>query len=112
MVMLVGLNEAKAQLQVDHSDQDAHIRFLISAASGSVLNYLKRDLTDIDSDGELETDSEGVIVMEDEVSMAVLFLVGELFRNRDDGGSAGWSMGYLPPVVTALLYPLRDPALK
>ena len=110
MVMLVGLNEAKAQLQVDHSDQDAHIRFLISAASGSVLNYLKRDLSDLESDGEYFEDSEGVVEMEDEVKMATLFLVGELFRNRDDATAEGWETGYLPKVVTALLYPLRDPS--
>lgn len=111
MVMLVGLNEAKAQLQVDHSDQDAHITFLIHAASGAVLNYLKRDLTDLDSDGELETDSEGVIEMEPEVRMATLFLIGELFRNRDDATSPGWEHGYLPKVVIGLLTPLRDPSL-
>lgn len=110
MAMLVGLNEAKAQLQVDHNDQDAHITFLIHAASGAVLNYLKRDLNDIESDDALVMDSDGVIEMEDEVKLATLYLIGVMFRDRDGVDMAGWDHGYLPKPVIALLYPLRDPA--
>lgn len=112
MVMLVTLEEAKRQIQVDHTDQDAHITLLIHAASGAVLNYLKRDLTDLDSDGELEVDSEGVVVMEYEVQLATLYLIGVMFRDRDGVDMGAWEQGYLPKPVTALLYPLRDPALS
>jgi hypothetical protein len=113
MVMLVGLNEAKAQLQVDHNQQDAHIEMLIHACSGAVLNYLKRDVADLDSDNALEVDSDGVIIMEWEVTLATLYLVGVMFRDRDGPASIEQSsfvdQGYLPRPVTALLYPLRDP---
>ncbi len=110
MVMLCTLSEAKAQLQMDHSDQDAHITLLIHAASGAVLNYLKRDLTELESDDTLEIDSDGVIVMEDEVKLATLYLIGVMFRDRDGVDTNAWEHGYLPKPVIALLYPLRDPA--
>lgn len=112
MVMLVSLADAKAQLQVDHDLQDSHIELLIHACSGAVLNYLKRDVTDLDSDGTLEVDSDGIIVMEYEVSLATLYLIGVMFRDRDGVDMADWEAGYLPRPVTALLYPLRDPSLS
>lgn len=112
MAMLVGLNEAKAQLRQDSNDDDGYITMLIHAASGMVLNYLKRDLNDLTSDDLIDYDSEGVIIMEEETRMATLYLIGMLYRDRDGQMSDKWQQGYLPYPVTAMLYPLRDPALK
>ena len=111
MAMLVGLNEAKAYLRMDHADDDQKITFLIHACSGAVLNYLKRDLTNLDSDGQLFEDSEGVVEMEDEVKLAVLYWVGLTYRDPDGVEADKWTPGYPPTPIMNLLYPLRDPAL-
>lgn len=117
MYKLVGLNEAKVHLRVDSDAEDAHIELLINACSGAVLNYLKRDISDMQSDesvgGDIEVvfDSDGVLEMEDEVKLSVLYLIGVMYRDRDGAMMKDWQHGYLPPPVIALLYPLRDPSL-
>ena len=40
-----------------------------------------------------------------------LLLVGYFYRHRDENPEGEYQMGYLPWPVTALLYPLSDPAL-
>lgn len=117
MYKLVGLEEAKAQLRVDTDADDTLIEFLINACSRIVLNYLKRDIADMDSDElvsgdvSVEYDSDGVLEMEDEVRLATLYLIGVMYRDRDGEHSKEWRLGYLPLPVIALLYPLRDPSL-
>jgi hypothetical protein len=113
--MLVDLETAKSQLNMDHDLSDELIELQIAAASGAVLNYLKQseDLY-VDSSGDLIIDSNGESAVPAVVKQAVLFLVGSFFVQRT--GETGvinpqWSAGYLPAPVTALLYPLRDPTL-
>lgn len=129
-MMLVTLEEAKAQLRLDSPEsdggpEDPSIELMISAASGAVINYLKstRNLYEVerdddgnpvvDSDGEevLDGDSDGQYTVKAEVKHAVLYLVGWFYRYRDEDPGKDWERGYLPAVVTSLLYPLRDPAL-
>lgn len=124
-MMLVTLDEAKDNLLVDFSTYDADINLKVKAASGMVLNYLKsrRNLyvlqTDddgqpiLDSQGQViyELDSQGGKIVRDEVKHAVLLLVGILFRDRDGAEAKDWMPGFLPAPVTAILYPLRDPAI-
>ena len=63
----------------------------------------------LDSAGDVIVDSNDEPVgIPYEVQCAVLILVGYLYRNRDTND--GFDPGYLPAPVTALLYPLRDPA--
>ena len=124
-MMLVTLQEAKDNLLIDFNTYDTDIRLKISSASGMVLNYLKSrrnlyvllvdddGLPLLDSRGEViyELDSQGTRIVRDEVKHAVLILVGMFFRDRDGVEAKDWAPGFLPAPVTAILYPLRDPAI-
>lgn len=124
-MMIVTLQEAKDNLLIDFNTYDTDITLKIKSASGMVLNYLKsrRNLYVIlvDDDGEPLLDSQGAVIYEldsqgsriirDEVKQAVLILVGIFFRDRDGVEAKDWGPGFLPAPVTAILYPLRDPAL-
>ena len=118
-MMLVTLPRAKDHLQVDHNDSDTLIEFYCQAAGGAVLNYLgsASPWNPVrDEDGVIQTDSNDDVVYDTdtlrfEVEAAVLFLVGYLFKNRDENPTDAFQHGYLPPPVTALLYPLRDPVM-
>lgn len=120
----VTLDRAKAHLGMDHDEDDTLISAYISAASGAVKNYLKsasayeveRDSNDdpvLDSNGDpvYARDSNGAKEVRLEVQQAVLLLIGYFYKNRDENPDNAFAQGYLPAPVTALLYPLRDPAL-
>ncbi|WP_349573121.1 head-tail connector protein [Azotobacter salinestris] len=122
--MYVTLERAKAHLNMDHDEDDILITAYTKAASGAVKNYLKsaspyeveRDSNDdpvLDSNGDPEyvRDSSGDKVIRSEVEAAVLLMVGHLYKDRDENAEGAFDQGYLPKPVTALLYPLRDPAL-
>lgn len=124
-MMYVTLERAKAHLNIDHDEDDILITAYIKAASGAVKNYLKsaspyeveRDSNDdpvLDSNGDPEyvRDSSGDKVIRFEVEAAVLLMVGHLYKDRDENSDGAFEQGYLPKPVTALLYPLRDPALR
>lgn len=124
-MMLVTLQQAKDNLLIDFNTYDTDITLKISSASGMVLNYLKSRrnlyvlLVDddgvplLDSQGGViyELDSQGARIVRDEVKHAVLILVGMFFRDRDGVEAKDWAPGFLPAPVTAILYPLRDPAI-
>lgn len=124
-MMLVTLEQAKAHLLVDFEEADNDITLKISAASGAVLNYLKTRKklyrVEVDEDGYevLDSqgdpiyirDSQGDRIVRDEVKHATLILLGIFFRDRDGVEAKDWAPGFLPAPVTAILYPLRDPAL-
>lgn len=120
MTMLVSLAETKARLRYDHSDEDVDLTFLIEACSQMVLNYLKVDESffagsEYDTDGTWPTDSDGVLIGTDnypEVKTATMYLVAVIKRDPSGVESDKWTMGNLPFPVMAMLYPLRDPALK
>ena|SRR6478752_9185 len=125
MVMLVTLEEASAQVRRDSDDDDADLTLKIKAASGAVLNYLKSAspyIPETDGSGNIILDSAGDVVyledtagdflVKDEVKLAVLYLTGIFYRDRDGQDTASWTPGYLPAPVTSLLYPLRDPAME
>lgn len=108
MVALVELDQVKARLRFDHDLEDDDIQLAISAASAAVLNYLKVAHTVYD-------DSFGTTVLADvpfEVQTAVMHLVGIWKRDPSGIEMEKWQQGYLPPPITAILYPLRDPALS
>lgn len=121
MVMLVSLNQASEHLRRDTSDDDADLTLKIKAASRAVLNYLKTDnphVDFLDTAGEVPVDTAlNPIGVPEEIQIATLMLIGVFYRDREgnqDGGSArvsgaAWQMGYLPPAVMAVLYPLRPP---
>lgn len=120
----VTLERAKAHLGMDHDEDDTLIGAYIVAASGAVKNYLKsasayeveRDSNDdpvLDSNGDTEyiRDSSGDKVVALPVQQATLLLIGHFYKDRDENPDGAFAQGYLPAPVTALLYPLRDPAL-
>ncbi|MNF76191.1 Phage gp6-like head-tail connector protein [compost metagenome] len=123
-MMYVSLERAKAHLNMDHDEDDSLITAYAQAASAAVKNYLKssspyeveRDSNDdpvLDSnrDPEYVRDSSGNKVIAGAVEAAVLIMVGHLYKDRDENPDTAFEQGYLPKPVTALLYPLRDPAL-
>lgn len=122
-MMYVTLDRAKAHLNMDHDEDDTLIGAYIVAASGAVKNYLKsssayeveRDSNDdpvLDSNGNPEyvRDSSGDKVVALPVQQATLLLIGYFYKDRDENPDSAFDQGYLPKPVTALLYPMRDPA--
>lgn len=121
---LITLQDAKAHLEMDHDDSDADIGRMVSEASAAVLNYLDgapigqpmRDeqgvvLRDTSDEIVYVRDSSGELAVRFEVQAATKLMVGYLFRLRDEDEKREFEMGYLPRPVTALLYPLRSPAV-
>lgn len=124
-MMYVTLERAKQHLNMDHDQDDVLITAYIGAASEAVKNYLKsaspyeveRDSNDdpiVDSSGDpiYVEDSSGDKVPKYVVQAATLLQLGFLYKDRDENAGEAYQMGYLPKPVTALLYPLRTPALS
>lgn len=124
-MMYVTLDRAKRHLNMDHDQDDVLIEAYIAAASEAVKNYLKsaspyeieRDSNDdpiLDSSGDptYVVDSSGDKLVKYSVQAATLLQLGFLYKDRDENADGAYNMGFLPKPVTALLYPLRDPALK
>lgn len=111
-MMLVRLDQAKDHLRVDHNFEDYLITTYIHAASGAVLNYLKSDGSEyLDSSGDVIFDSSGKSIVPSEIVAATLIMTDYLYRLRGDNQDGAYERGYLPMPITALLYPLRDPAI-
>lgn len=123
-MMYVTLARAKQHLNMDHDEDDTLIEVYVQAASGAVKNYLKsaspyeveRDSNDdpiLDSSGDpvYIVDSNDDKLVSYPVQAAVLLMVGFLYKDRDENPDQAFQAGYLPKPVTALLYPLRKPAL-
>ncbi len=98
------LTETKRSLRIleTETDDDALLEMLITAASKSVANYLKSS-----ADSLLPNEAE----IPAEVRVATIMLVGYLYRSPDEDPDKYFERGFLPAPVTALLYPLRDPAV-
>lgn len=120
------------------ADGDADLALKIAGASAAVLNYLKSyrnvwvqeyetdtdgqwvldsnfdriPATDTDGKAIYATDSNGQRIVSDPIKSATLLMVGYLYKDRDENPEDAYQPGYLPAPVTALLYPLRDPALS
>jgi hypothetical protein len=122
-MMYVTLERGRQHLNMDHDSDNVLIEAYIGAASEAVKNYLKsaspyeveRDSNDdpvLDSSGDptYVTDSSGDKVVKSVVQAATLLQLGFLYKDRDENADGAYDMGYLPKPVTALLYPLRDPA--
>lgn len=113
MVKLVTLQQASDHLRRSLDDgDDADLELKIEGASGAVLNYLKSASPYIlDDAGNPTVGADGEPIVRPEVKSAVLLMLGYLFKDRDNDEKHEYEPGYLPRPVTALLYPLRHPAL-
>lgn len=110
--MLVSLTQTKQMLRVDTDDDDALLTMLISAASRSVARYLKGQAgTLLSVDSPPDSPPSDLSVINEDIAVATIILVGHFYRNPDNDVEAAFEQGYLPKPVTAILYPLRDPAL-
>lgn len=108
MAHLVTPEEVKNMLRIDGDDVDGNLLLMIPAASGAVVNYLKAGARRfLDEAGEVIDGMEVPF----EVRAATVILIGIMMRNPDNTVEGDFEQGYLPKPVTALLYPLRDPAL-
>lgn len=110
MTRLVSLDITKKALNVTNDEDDEILTVYIEAASAAVIAYLKGradEILDLDSGGDLVSGS----VVPANVEMATIYLVGHFYREPDSDTDKAFEQGYLPRPVTALLYPLRDPAL-
>lgn len=111
-MMLITLDQASAHLRRDTADDDADLTIKIHAASAAILNYLEAGAVFLDSSGQVVEDSNGDPVgVPFEVQVAVLYLVGEMYKNREGDASGYPIQNYLPTPVVALLYPLRVPTV-
>lgn len=103
------LEQAKAHLRVDFDADDDLIEEQIEEASAIVLNYLKDStFTYVDSSGELIEGTSGTFAIRAATKIMLTVLYSS--RGEDGGERAKFMQGYPPPAVTAILYPLRDPA--
>ena len=110
MILLCTVPEAKAQIGLDHDLDDAMVEEMIEAASGAVINYLKGDADRyLDSSGNLGTDTS-ITDPPDfaPVKRAAIKLTEIFYNDRNGGPAATWPHGYLPPIITSILYPLRN----
>lgn len=105
-MMFITLQDATQHLRVDDDADDSDITLKVHAASGAVRNYLK-------SAADAYFDADGAVIAAKvpfEVQAATLLMLGYLYKQRDEDSGHEFEEGKLPRPVTALLYPLRDPA--
>ena len=78
---MITLTEIKAQLRLDPDDtsEDSHLELLGRAAVAAVANDLNRNLY---ADQVPEDDSTGLVIT-DNIRMAILLMVGQLYENRE-----------------------------
>jgi hypothetical protein len=112
MFMLVTVDQVRTALKLDSGESDTIIALYISAASRAVVRYLKGQagqLLTIDSPPNSPPDDLSTVP--EDIQMATILLTGHFYHNPDGDPDHDWEQGYLPRPVTALLYPLRDPAV-
>lgn len=107
MTLPVTLQQIKDDQRIDTDAEDADLTLKLASAQALVLNYLKVPSIDALAVGSPASLPDNVV---DAVSAATRLLVGYLYKNRDGDPDKEWQPGYLPAPVTAMLYPLRDPA--
>ena len=118
MVDLVSLAQVRMALrigEIDDSPMQAHEddalleQVYIPAASKAVIRYLKAQ-AEVVIPGLADSPQTNDGCPED-VTVAVIALVSVFYDGVSDEETRRFEQGYLPPVVTSLLYQLRDPAL-
>jgi Phage gp6-like head-tail connector protein len=110
MIELATLDDTKKALNIWENDDDEILALYLKAASKAVTNYLKGQVFKVI--GDIGPDGQPIGLVPEEVQLATIMMVGFVYRDPDGNDSKEWDRGYLPRPVTALLYPLRDPAIN
>lgn len=106
---LVTLQQARAHLRSDETDDDADLEMKIAAASASVLDYVGDFALNFLDEFGLPLEVEGVAMpVPSRIQQATLIMVAYLYNERD-GSNKHAEPNYLPAGVTAQLYSLRRP---
>lgn len=108
MSVLVTIAEARAHLQVTHSDDDTYLSMAINAATSAIIRYLDGyEVHFLDTSGAIDRSQ-----VPQDIAWACLLLVGEFYRNREaeqDGQvEAAFGYGYLPRPVVSLLFDYKN----
>jgi hypothetical protein len=101
---LIALDEAKARLRVEHTDEDADITLMIEAASQAVLSLLKEPEPPLDWwVGSPPTSYDN---MPADLRWCVFAIVNEQFHNREASAA-----NLISPAVEAIIVMYRTPTL-
>lgn len=95
---VVTLDEAKAHLRVDGTEEDADITLKLAAAEDAAAQFLNRPLPWADAAGT-------EVPVPASVKAAILLMLGDLYSNRE-GGVFG-TIHTVNPTVERLLWPHR-----
>ena len=125
MTMIVTLQQAADHLRIDDTTDEANdLNLKIMAASAVVLDYIEwshdryaaaLEIDELDSDYEIDSDwdedwDSDWLGDEDHLytlQAATLLLLGGMHRYRDESNPNYGAEATLPPVVRALLYPIK-----
>lgn len=118
MTLLATVDEAKAQLNLDHGLDDTLVETYIEAASAVVLDYVgDSQYLFLDTGGDpLDLDDTSAdqagLRARHRCKQATLLLVGDYYRNRSTGEMSVAAPGTdLPVAIVAILRPLRTPTV-
>lgn len=108
-MMFVTLDQAKEHVREACDAEDSDITLKIEGASQMIANYLQSAINPfIESTGEPYYNADGVAtLLPADIKTATLVLIGYLFRNRDEDPEKAFTLGNLPPAVTAQIYHRR-----
>lgn len=118
--LLVPIATVRTALRIDAAESDDLLAVYVSAASRAVQRYLKGQFSEAiipgaDSpalDSPPDSPPNDLTAIDEAVQFAVIALAGIIYREPDGDAAKNFAdTGQLPYIVTALLYPLRDPAL-
>ena len=119
---LVSLTEAKNQIRIDGTADDAWLTAAIAGVTSAIVSWLKSEArcyqTEIDDFGErvVSTDAAGNPVVDPVVKLAALNELAAQYRDREGSIATrapdSWGHGYVLGVgATALLNGLRKPTV-
>jgi hypothetical protein len=105
--LLVTDAEVIAHLRLDAVPADlTDIQLKIASASIAIVKYLGEGATFLDENGACVPAD-----VPEDIKIATLFLVGYLYRLRDEDRYKELQPGYLPTPVLSFLWPYRIPPL-
>ena len=110
--LLVPLATVKQALRVDTTDDDVILTLMTSAASRRIVRYLKGEAGDLlGIDSPPDSPPNDLTAVQEDIALAVIMLVGYLYKEPDGDEANAFNQGFLPSKVIGLIYDLRVPTL-